>query len=508
MSKNVLLIILDGLGIGPNRESNAFYKAQPKFLVNIFNDFPTTSLQASGISVGLPWGEEGSCEAGHLTIGAGKIYYQNYPKITMAIKDGSFFNNQVLKNAFDFCKNNNTKINFVGLLSQGIAESSIDHILALIKMAESFSVDFKLHLFADGENSPPRSFLNLLSKLPKEKLASISGRYYVLDNNNNFNLIKRAYDCLVGNSYETPNYEDFIKNHYQKNMNDNTIPPILINKENAIQENEAVVFFNFREDNITGIVEPFINKNFENFEIKIFNNLFIVTMTEYFEGLNQIAAFPKEKITNPLSKVLAQNNKTQFKIAENSKYPLITYFFNGLTEEAFQNEIRVSIPQSQYLNPVENPGLNSEAITHRLIDALENKIFDFYLVNYGNFDILGHLGNFNAIIKSINIIDSQIEKIVNLALKNDITTIITSDHGNIEQMINPLTGYPHTEHTKNPVPLCIIDKKFKGRKFPNFLNLQNETLGLLSDVAPTILEILDIPQPKEMTGQSLLSSLF
>lgn len=508
MSRGVLLIILDGLGIGPNRESNVFYSAQPKFLYQIFNDFPTTSLQASGIGVGLPWGEEGSCEVGHLNIGSGKIIYQNYPKITMAIKNESFFENKTLKQAFKFCRNNNSKINFVGLLSSGIAEASIDHLLALIQMANKENVDFKLHLFADGENSPQKSFLKLLEKIPKDKLASIIGRYYALDNKNNFNLIKRAYDCLVGNIKETPQYEEIIKNHYQKEMNDNTIPPILINQNEAIKDNETVIFFNFREDNMRSIVEPFINKNFASFEIKNFNNLFVITMTEYFEGLHEIAIFPKEKITHPLSMALSQNNKTQFKITESIKYPLITYFFNGLNQEPFPNEVRISIPQNQYLNPINNPELNSETITERLLAAVENKSFDFMLVNYGNLDILGHIGNFEAIVKAVNIIDSQLEKIIKAALKNQITTIITSDHGNIEEMLNPLTGYPNTEHTKNPVPFCIIDEKLKNRKFPNFSNLQYETLGLLSDIAPTILEILNIPQPKEMTGQSLLQNLF
>ncbi len=508
MSKNVLLIILDGLGVGPERESNAFYSAHPKFLTEISNEFPMTSLQASGIGVGLPWGENGNCEAGHLTIGSGKIIYQNYPRITMSIKDGSFFENKALKEALIFCKNNNSKINFVGLLTSGIAEAAIDHLKALIKMAENESVDYKLHLFADGENSPNRSFLNLLEELPKEKLVSIIGRYYALDHKGNPNLIKRAYDCLIGNIPEaTENYEIIIKNYYQKNMNDNIIPPILIDKDGAIKENVAVIFFNFKEDHARAIVEPFVNQNFDKFEVKKFTNLFITTMTEYFENSDIPTAFPKEKVTNPLSRVFSVNNKTQFKIAETSKYSLITFFFNGLNEIPYSNEFRVSIPSVEYINPIEHPELNSEAITDRLIDSIKNKSFNFMLANYCNFDTLGHLGNFKATIKAVNIIDDQIGKIVKTALSNETAVIITSDHGNIEQMIDPLTGYPNTEHTKNPVPLYLIDNNFKGKKFPNFKNIQNETFGLLTDIAPTILEISGIDEPDEMTGKSLLMGL-
>lgn len=506
--KSVALIILDGLGIGLERQSNPFYIAKPKNLIELGNTYPLTSLSAAGIAVGLPWGEPGNCEAGHLTIGSGKIFYQNYPLITMAIQDGSFFKNEKLNQAFEFIKQNNSKANFIGLLSKGISESALIHIKALVNMAEDKGVDYALHFFADGEDSPPQSVLELLKEFNSEKIASIIGRYYALDHKNNFNLVKRAYDCLIGNMVETKDFEAVIKNFYSRGLNDNSLPPILINKNKVIQDGDVLIFFNFREDNIRAIVEPFFNFNFNKFEIKKFNNLFVLTMVEYSPYFNVPKIFESQVINQPLSLILSQNNKTQFKISESSKYSLITFFFNGLHEQIYENEFRVSIPSLLEINPINRPELVASQITDRIIEAIHNQSFDFILANYSNLDIIGHTGNFDAATKAIQFIDNEIGKIINVAINNNTTVLITSDHGKIEEIINPKTGELNTEHTKNPVPLYLIDKKFKNQKFPNCNNIQNETLGLLSDIAPTILDLFDISKPEEMTGQSLLPNLF
>jgi len=506
--KTIVLIILDGLGIGPDKDINPFYVAKPENLIRLGNEYPLTSLGASGINVGLPWGEVGNCEVGHLNLGAGKIIYQNYPLITMAIRDKSFFKNSALKQAFEFSQKNQTPINFVGTLSEGIAEAAEDHIKALISMTEDYDIDFKLHFFADGKDSPPRSFLKLLSKFPKDKLATVIGRYYALDHKNNWNLVKRAYDCLVGEIPETKNFEDVIKNFYEKDFNDDSIPPILVQKDKAIQNNEAIIFFNFREDNIRSLAEVFINPNFNQFQKKNLENVFIVTMTEYSEKFNVLVAFPPQKVTKPLSLVLSENNKTQLKISESTRYPLITLFFNGLNEAPYENEFRVSVPVDSSLNPINHPELMSQTITDRIIESLENQSFDFILANYSNLDILAHTGNFGACVKAIQILDNQIKKITDIALKNNAVVLITSDHGNVEELINPQTGEIDTEHNSNPVPFYLIGKDFYGRKFPNYRDLRGETLGFLSDVAPTILNLFNIPQPEEMTGKSLLLNLF
>lgn len=506
MNKSIALIILDGLGIGEEKEINPVYMAQPKNLVELQKNFPVTSLAASGIAVGLPWGEEGSCEVGHLTLGAGKIFYQNYPLITMSIKDGSFFHNKNLKQACDFVKKNNSKMNFVGLLSNGISESAIEHIEALVKLAENENIDYAFHFFADGIESPQQSFLDILKNFSKNKLASVVGRYYALDHKNNFNLVKRAYDCLIGNIAETPDFETIIYDSYQRGLNDNYLPPILINKNKAIQDNDAVVFFNFREDNTKILAEPFFNFNFNKFDIKKFNNLFVLTMVKYDDNVPSI--FERQVIEKPLSFVLSQNNKSQFKIAESLKYSLIGFYFNGLNNTIYENEFRVSIPSSSEVELINNPLMGARQITDRLIEAINNNSFDFILANYANLDVLGHMADFNLAIKALQIIDEEIGKLIKVALNNDVTVLITSDHGKIEEVINPLTGKLNPEHTKNPVPLYLIDKKFKGKRFPNSNNIYYETIGLLSDVAPTILNLLDIEKPAEMTGRSLLEDLF
>ncbi|MCS6788998.1 MAG: 2,3-bisphosphoglycerate-independent phosphoglycerate mutase [Patescibacteria group bacterium] len=508
MNKSVALIVLDGLGLGLQRETNPVYAASPQNLLELEKQFPVTSLSASGITVGLPWGEEGNCEAGHLTMGAGKIFYQNYPLITMAIKDGSFFKNKNLNQALDFVRKNNSKVNLVGLLSKGISESALEHIQALVEIMEDKKINYAFHFFADGIDSPKNSFLNLLKNFSKEKLGSVIGRYYALDHKNNFNLVKRAYDCLIGDINEVSNFEEIIKNHYEKGLNDNILPPILINKNKAIQENDAVIFFNFKEDNVKSIVEPFFNYNFDKFNIKKFNNLFILTMVQYDKNFNLPYIFEPQIINKPLSLILSENNKSQFKISESLKYSLITFYFNGLNKDVYENEFRVSIPSGLNADLVNHPEMASRQITDRLIEAINNKSFDFILANYANLDILGHLADFDLAVKAIKIIDQEIGRLVKSALDNDVILIITSDHGKIEQIINLMTGELNTEHTKNPVPLYLIGNEFKGKKFPNFDNFYNETLGLLSDVAPTILELMNIPKPEEMTGKSLLKDLF
>lgn len=506
--QHVALIILDGLGIGPPKEYNPVYAAQPKTLKELEENFPLTSLEASGIAAGLPWGEPGNCETGHLLLGAGKIIYQNYPRITMAIRDGSFFKNEVLNQAFDFALKNNSKVNFVGLLTSGISEASKEHLKTLIQIAEDKKINFALHLFSDGEDSPPRSCLNLLEDLPQDKLASIIGRYYALDNKNNPDILKRAYDCLVGDLPQSLDWQTIIKKSYERGLNDNSLPPILINPQKAIKDGDSVIFFNFREDNIRPLVETFIDSNYSKFKTKKFNNLFIATMTQYFSNFNVPTIFEPQAITKPLSLILSQNNKTQFKISESLKYPLITFFFNGLQEIIYENEFRVSIPSDFAFTPTDHPELKAQEITDRLIEVIENQSFDFILANYANLDILGHSGNINASIEAIKIIDKELKKIVDVALKNGATLLITSDHGNIEQMINPQTGEVDTEHNLNPVPIYLVDERFRGKKFPNWQSINYETLGLLSDVAPTILELFDINPPPEMTGKSLLRNLF
>ncbi|MEE8131604.1 MAG: 2,3-bisphosphoglycerate-independent phosphoglycerate mutase [Candidatus Paceibacterota bacterium] len=514
MSKRtVILAILDGWGIGRQNESNPIFIAKPSNINYIKSNFPAGALQASGIAVGLPWGEEGNSEVGHLNLGGGKIIYQNYPRITLTIRDSTFFKNKILREVFEHAKKNNSQVNFIGLLSKGNIHSSFEHLEALLKFAEQegLSGRVNLHLITDGRDSPPQSAIELLRRLQKDKLASIAGRYYAMDRDKHWDRTKKAYQVLVGEGSSIDDFESHIKNTYQKNLNDEYVEPVLIgpeSKNRGIKENDAVIFFNFREDRMRQIVEPFINSNFAQFPIKNFSNLHIATMISYDDRFKALVIFQSKKIENPLSRVLADNQKSQFRVAETEKYAHITYFFNGQKEVPFKNEYRILIPSQKVIRYDEHPEMMAAEITNRIIGAIEDKGFDFILANYANPDMVAHTGNYQAAIQAIKVIDEEIGKVKEVVLKQNAILIITSDHGNIERMFNPLTGVPETKHDPNPVPVYLVAKEYERSKSKSEIyKSESKTIGILADIAPTILELMDIPKPKEMTGISLLKEL-
>ncbi len=518
MSKRtVVLIILDGWGIGEKNQSNPIYMVNPKNINYIKANFLAGVLQASGTSVGLPWGEEGNSEVGHLNIGAGKIIYQIYPKITLSIKNGGFFKNEAIKKAFEHSKKYDSSVNLIGLLSRGNVHSSIEHLMAFIDFAEAeLSSDKKenvpkinLHLFTDGRDDAPYSSIELIKKVPKEYIASLSGRFYAMDRDGHWDLTEKAYKVLIGEGEMTLDLESHIKKTHDKNFDDEYVEPVLMGPENkGIKENDSVIFFNFREDRMRQIVSVFIEKDFQKFPAKKFKNLYLATMTQYNDKFKIPVAFPQEKIENTLGEVLADNNKNQFRIAETQKYAHITYFFNGLREEPFKNEYRILIPSANVIRQEKNPEMKSYEITSRIIEAVEEGGFDFILANYANPDMLAHTGDYEACVKTIEIIDEQIGKILNACLDKNAFLIITSDHGNIEKVIDSLTGAPQTQHDPGPVPFYLAAKEFKKEKSEGQINESEEiSVGVLADIAPTILELMDIPKPKKMTGQSLIKSL-
>jgi 2,3-bisphosphoglycerate-independent phosphoglycerate mutase len=513
MKRTVVLIILDGWGMGAQDEFNPIYAANPLNINYLRDNFPTGNLQASGISVGLPWGEEGNSEVGHLTIGAGKIIYQYFPKITMAIRNGHFFSNETLKAAFQHAQKNNSAVHLIGLLSAGNVHSSLEHLLALIKFASMEKINkLNLHLFTDGRDSPPFSAIELLQKIPNENIASISGRFYAMDRDNHWERTQRVYNVLTGNSklISADQINQHIQKIYNQQLNDEYIEPILIkNKEvRYIQDNDAIIFFNFREDRMRQIVSPFVLPSFENFPIQQFKNLYIVTMTPYDPKFSIPAAYYPDSIINPLGKIIAENNLSQLRLAESQKYPHVTYFFNGLREEPFPNEFRILISSSASPRPEENPALMAPEITNRLLESLEEKIFNFILVNYANPDIIAHTGDYQACLKTVKIIDEQIGKITKSCLKNNAILIVTSDHGNIERVLNPKTGTAETQHDPNPVPIYLAAPELQRKKTgAEIIMAEKNNAGVLSDIAPTILELLGIPKPIDMTGQSLIKFL-
>jgi 2,3-bisphosphoglycerate-independent phosphoglycerate mutase len=508
--KTVVLIILDGWGLGEKNAGNPIYAAQPKNIGYLKANFLTGALQASGIAVGLPWGEEGNSEIGHLIIGAGKIIYQHFPRISTAVRNGEFFKNDVLLEALKHAKKNNSAVNLIGLLTEGNVHASLEHLLALMEMADKNGIsEVKLHLFSDGKDSAPKSLLKLLNKMPRQP-ATISGRYYALDRDKHWDRTQKTYEILVGDGPIINDWESHIKKYYDRQLNDEFIEPFIVGPEKkSVQENDSVIFFNFREDSIRQIASAFIMPDFQEFPVKKFRNLHIVAMTKYSDRFPVPVAFPPESVDNPLGKVLSDHRRAQLRIAETEKYAHITYFFNGFKDQPMPNEYRVLIPSRNVPRHDQYPEMMAAEIAGRVIQAVEERGFDFILANFANPDVIAHTGNFEAALKAIQTVDEQIGKILQAVLaQKDDALIITSDHGNIETMVNLQTYLPETKHDPGPVPIYLAGNQFKKPKDAATADLkENTAVGLLSDVAPTVLNLLNIPKPKEMTGQSLLRAL-
>ena len=508
MKRSVVLIILDGWGLGRNDESNPVHVVNPETFNWLKDNFPMTSLQASGISVGLPWGETGNSEVGHLTLGAGKVIYQYYPKIMMAIRDGSFFKNPTLLDAFRHAQKNNSSVNLLGLLTKANVHASLDHVQALLKMAEMEKVPAKLHLFADGKDSPPQTVANFLKELPKDKIATLIGRYYAMDRSQNWQLTEAAYDNMTGRAgavIEDPT--ETILNTFERKLTEEYLPPMRFGENKTIQDGDAVIFFNYREDSIRQLAESFILKDFNNFPTVKFQNLKVVTMTRYEEKLTAPIAFEGDTVQYPISRVLSDGGKNQLKLAETYKYAHVTYFFNGYREPAFKNEYRVLVPSIQTPHPEDHPEMMASAITDRLIEAAQSNSFDFVLVNYANSDTIAHTANYEAGLMAVRTIDKELGRLLKTVINPETALVITSDHGNIEEMLDPVTGLSESQHDPNPVPFYLVAPEFRGRKFANWKNPEIETMGSLADVAPTVLELMNIKKPEEMTGRSLLEGL-
>ncbi len=501
-------MVLDGWGIGRNDETNPIHEVKPKNLAWLEAHFPVTSLQASGIAVGLPWGEVGNSEVGHLTLGAGKVLYQHYPRITMAIRDNSFFKNPALENALAHAKKNGSAVNFIGLLSAGNVHASLEHLIALIKAAETEGVEAKLHLFADGKDSPPNTIREFLKKIPKDKLATLTGRYYAMDRNQNWQLTKAAYENITGQGGTA--VEDFlpaIEATKKRGRTEEYLPPLRLGKEKVISENDALVFFNFREDSIRQLAEAFLLKGFDKFPVIDFKNIYAATMTRYEDKLETPVMFPPETVESPLGKIISDSGKNQLRIAETYKYAHVTYFFNGYREAPFRDEYRTLIPSLTTARIEDRPEMMASSITDRLIDAVQTRGFDFILANYANPDTIAHTANYEAATKAVGAIDREIGRLLQVAINPHTTLIITSDHGNIEEMMSPTTALPESQHDASPVPFYLVAPEFMGGKFLNWRAIEAETMGSLADVAPTVLELIGIPQPKDMTGRSLLEGL-
>ncbi len=517
MYKPVILIILDGWGIGKNEKGNAINEANLPTIDKLNSFYPNTSLQASGISVGLPWGEPGNSEVGHTTIGTGKIVYQSLPRITMEIQNGEFFKNETFLRAMNHAKENNSSLHLMGLVGKGSIHSDINHLYALLEMAKDNNVaSVFIHAFTDGRDCAPDSAAQTISELQKKikeygigKIATIGGRYFGMDRNNNWDRTKKSYDTMTkGTGVQITDPIKYLKASYVKEVFDEYIEPAVVTEQDkpigTIRDNDAVIFFNYREDRARQITKAFILPGFMKFERTALQNIDFVTMTQYEEGLPVSVAFPPIKVKDCVGNVISQHKLAQLRISETEKFAHVTYFFNGGQETAFPKEDRVIIPSKNVASFDLAPEMSALELTDAVIEAVKKEQYDFILMNYANADIVGHTGNEAATIKAVETIDSCLAKLIPIVLLQNGCLLITADHGNAEETKNTLTGEINTEHSTNPVPLWFVanDNHSKEEK-----NSTGNPQGLLSDLAPTILELLEIDKPVEMSGESLLSLL-
>ncbi len=505
MNKKVLLMILDGWGTAPNPKVSAIDNAQTPFIDSLYNKYPNASLRTDGLHVGLPEGQMGNSEVGHMNLGAGRIVYQDLVKINLAVKNKTLAQEKTLVNAFQYAKEQNKNIHFLGLVSDGGVHAHINHLFGLIDAAEAFGLQNTfVHAFTDGRDVDPKSGYGFITELQEyiaaknTQLATVTGRYYAMDRDQRWERTKLAYDAIV-NGIGTPskNIEKTIKENYLEDITDEFLKPIIaVNSNNipvaTLNKDDVVIFFNFRTDRGRQLTEALTQKDFHEYNMHKLP-LYFVTMTNYDNSFKNIhVLYEKENLTNTLGEVLEKNNKTQLRIAETEKYPHVTFFFSGGREMPFVGEKRILKNSPKVATYDLQPEMSAFEITDALVPEIQKQNLDFICLNFANGDMVGHTGVMEAAIKACEAVNQCVEKVVTTALDNNYTTILIADHGNCETMINP-DGTPNTAHTTNPVPIILIDKE-----------LQNINDGILGAIAPTVLKLIGIETPKEMTQKALL----
>jgi 2,3-bisphosphoglycerate-independent phosphoglycerate mutase len=505
MNKRVVLMILDGWGISPNSDVSAIEKANTPFTDKLYGQYPHATLRTDGMEVGLPDGQMGNSEVGHVNLGAGRIVYQDLAKINMAVEEDSLKDEVVLQEAFKYARENNKNLHFVGLVSDGGVHAHINHIEGLLQAANQAEVPNTLvHAFTDGRDVDPKSGLGFLARLEKScaennaKIASVIGRYYAMDRDKRWERVKKAYDLLIhGTGIQTANIQAAIEESYANNITDEFIEPICVTDSNGqpnqrILPGDVVVFFNFRTDRGRQLTQALNQVDMPEYDMKKLD-LHYVTMTNYDESFKGVqVVFDKENVVLPLGEVLAQNGKTQIRIAETEKYPHVTFFFNGGREEPFDGEERILCPSPKVATYDLKPEMSAYEIRDAIVPKLKSKAVDFVCLNFANPDMVGHTGSMEAAIKACETVDACAKDVVIAAQEGDYSVIIIADHGNCDTMINP-DGSPNTAHTTNPVPIILVDNDIKSLKSGN-----------LSNIAPTILKMIGVTQPEVMTSESLI----
>ncbi len=514
----VFLTILDGWGIAPSWGANAITQSKTPNFDMFWKNYSHAQIEASGKYVGLPGHEQGNSEVGHLNIGSGRIVYQDCSRISKSIEDQSFFKSKELFNTVNHAKKYNSNLHLIGLLSTGRIHSHTDHIYALLQFARNSNFDrVYLDLFTDGRDNLNMSAIELIEKLQNKikqigvgRINSLIGRYYAMDRDNHWDRTQMAYNLLtqgMGSNFESP--ISAVSNSYKNGETDEYIKPITIsdksNKFTKISDNDSVIFFNFRSDRARQITQAFNDDKFNNFRRQKIQNLYFTGMipygTELEVGKNIHSIFGPQKLDNTLAEVLSNNNLKQFHIAETEKYAHVTYFFNGGIENQFPKEDRMIINSPRVSTYDMAPKMSAEKITQEVIRRMKMYKYDFVIINYANPDMVGHTGNFHAVIEAIEFLDEQLGKLYNFVKYKKGTLIITADHGNAEELLNPQTGSTSTQHSNNPVPFILID-------FSNDKKYHLRQDGVLADIAPTILELMNIEKPKEMNGRSLILKNF
>ena len=506
-NKLTMLMILDGYGDNSKTEGNAVKLANTPNIDKLMKKYPCTKIAASELSVGLPEGQMGNSEVGHTNIGAGRIVYQELTRITKSIEDGDFFSNEEFVNAIENCKKNNSKLHILGLVSNGGVHSHNRHLYGLLEMAKRRDFeDVYVHCFLDGRDTPPASaegYIQELEEKMKEKgigrIATISGRFYSMDRDKRWARIQKAYDAMInGEGEKSTSAINAIESSYQKEVFDEFVEPTVITNGDkpiaTIEDGDSVIFFNFRPDRAREITRAIVDKDFNEFETKKMD-LYFVCFTNYDETMPNVhIAFKKEPIINTLGEVVSKNGGKQLRIAETEKYAHVTFFFNGGEEKQYEGEDRILVPSPKVETYDLKPEMSAYEVTEKVVDAINSKKYNCIILNYANPDMVGHTGSLSAAIKAVETIDECVGKVVDAILSQKANLIITADHGNAEQMIDYKTGEPHTAHTTNLVPLVLISEKEN-------LKLKE---GKLADLAPTMLELMGIEKPEEMTGESII----
>ncbi len=501
MSKKALLMILDGWGLGDHGKDDVIFNTATPYWDYLMETYPHSQLQASGENVGLPDGQMGNSEVGHLNIGAGRVVYQDLVKINLSCRDNSILKNPEIVSAFSYAKENGKNIHFMGLTSDGGVHSSLDHLFKLCDIAKEYNIENTfVHCFMDGRDTDPKSGKGFIEQLEAHcakstgKVASIIGRYYAMDRDKRWERVQKAYNAIaLGEGVKQASSELAIKNSYEEDTTDEFVVPVVVGNYAGMTSNDGAIFFNFRPDRARELTHAFVDTTFDGFARNEDLKITFATMTQYEKGMNVEIAYKPESLTNTLGEYVSKLGYTQLRIAETEKYAHVTFFFNGGIEQPYEGEDRILVPSPKVATYDLQPEMSAIEVTDKVVEAILSKKYDFIILNYANGDMVGHTGVMEAAVKAVETVDTCVGRFVDAIKQVGGTVCITADHGNAEKMLDEETKEAFTAHTTNPVPFIVVSDKVKEVKD-----------GALCDIAPTLLKLAGLEVPAEMTGKALI----